>query len=98
MSGPATFQVVPTTFFSLTNMLMAVYTNNSGMTNLSTAALGFVTNNFYYNTNVVLGVTNLAFNVTNRLTFDAVAGTTYYLAVDGRIVNFTPRQGVFTLA
>lgn len=97
LSGPATFQVTPTTFFTLTNMLMAVYTNSSGTTNLSTAALGFVTNNFRFNTNVVLGVTNLVFNVTNRLTFDAVAGMTYYLAVDGRNVNFTPRQGVFTL-
>ena len=98
LSGPATFQVTPTTFFTLTNMLMSVYTNSSGTTNLSPVALGLVTNNFYFNTNVVLGVTNVAFNVTNHLTFDAVAGTTYYLAVAGRIVNFTPREGVFTLA
>ena len=95
MSGPATFQAYPTgsPLNSYTNIILAAYTNltpatNFSVTNLSVTNLAFVTNG------TVL-TTNLTVRITNSMTFDAVAGVTYLIAVDGGSFGFTPNQNVF---
>ena len=98
MSGPATFQAYPTgsPLNSYTNIILAAYTNltpatNFSVTNLSVTNLAFVTNG------TVL-TTNLTVRITNSMTFDAVAGVTYLIAVDGGSFGFTPNQNVFDLS
>ena len=82
LSGPATFNVgYFTTLFSTPVMAIYTGTNLGGLTMVTNNNLGL--NN----------VTNFGF-FTNSVTFDAVAGTTYRIAVDGLF----GAQDTFTLS